>query len=278
MNLLSLPPLVNESDRKLILFLPFPGSLPKGNHSSSDYQVNETPTSTPPQPSEKSKKKKSKKNDSNNHQNKERDNHHQNNNSQNSKDLNSDTSSISSSSTSSSTSTLTNLASHVVNKICDACLKFEADIMKYRSEISQMKQIEADLRHKLDSSNQQSKNCLQAKHKECESLESRLQNIKSLRKTEQANYTELERTLREEQRKRQSLEAQLQNEKVARSKAEEKAQMNHRADCSDQCKQRRQQLDTEVKRLRRDIRAAEEAKVMADQETQRIEQKVGDRF
>lgn len=147
--------------------------------------------------------------------------------------------------------------------------------MKYRSEITQMKQIENDLRQKLDSSNQQVKSCLQAKQKECESLESRLQNIKSLRKTEQANYTELERTLREEQRKRQSLEAQLQNEKVARSKAEEKAQMNsHRMDCSDQCKQKRQQLDTEVKRLRREIKAAEEAKILAEQQGKRAEQKV----
>lgn len=252
-------------------FVSLLGSLPKGNNSSSDYQVNETPT--PPQPAEKSKKKKSKKNDSNN-QNKEKDSHHQNNNSQHSKDLNSDTSSISSS-TSSSTSTLTNLATQVVNKICDACLKFEADIMKYRSEITQMKQIENDLRQKLDCSNQQVKSCLQAKQKECESLESRLQNIKSLRKTEQTNYTELERILREEQRKRQSLEAQLQNEKVARSKAEEKAQMNnHRIDCSDQCKQRRQQLDTEVKRLRRELKAAEEAKVISDQQKLRDDQKV----
>lgn len=261
---------------KLYCSIVFSGSLPKGNHSSSDYQVNETSAPPPPQPhpSEKSKKKKSKKNDPNNHQNKEKDNH-QNNNSQHSKDLNSDTSSISSS-TSSSTSTLTNLASHVVNKICDACLKFEADIMKYRSEITQMKQIETDLRQKLDSSNQQVKSCLQAKQKESESLESRLQNIKSLRKTEQANFTELERTLREEQRKRQSLEAQLQNEKVARSKAEEKAQMNnHRMqDCSDQCKQKRQQLDTEVKRLRREIKAAEEAKILSDQQNKRVEQKV----
>lgn len=249
------------------------GSLPKGNHTSSEYQVKETSVSPPLQAAEKPKKKKPKKNDSNNHQNKEKDNI-QNNNSQHSKDLNSDTSSISSS-TSSSTSTLTNLASQVVNKICDACLKFEADILKYRSEITQMKQIENDLRQKLDSSNQQVKNCLQAKQKETESLESRLQNIKSLRKTEQANFTELERTLRDEQRKRQSLEAQLQNEKVARSKAEEKAQMNnHRMDCSDQCKQKRQQLDAEVKRLRREIKAAEEAKVISDQQTKRAEQKV----
>lgn len=161
-----------------------------------------------------------------------------------------------------------------MTKICDACLKFEADIIKYKSEISQMKQIENDLRQKLDFSNQQMKNCLQAKQKECENLESRLQNIKSLRKTEQTNFTELERTLREEQRKRQSLEAQLQNEKIARSKAEEKVQMIHRMDCSDQCKQRRQQLDNEVKRLRRELKAAEEAKASAEQQNKKHEQKV----
>ncbi|KAM7343944.1 macoilin isoform 2-T3 [Cochliomyia hominivorax] len=195
---------------------------------------------------------------------------------------NSDASSVSSSSSSTSsssssgasgnsaTSTISHLASKVVSKICESCLKLEADVKKYRSEISHMKQIENELRQKLDS-NMTTKSCLQAKQKECDELEKRLHELTNARHNDMLQLQTVERRLAEERRQKQSLDAQLNNEKKARKLAEEKAA---RPECSSQCKQRKQQMEEEIKQLRRDLKMAEEAKQMAEQHGRKWEQEL----
>ncbi|XP_067626671.1 macoilin-2 isoform X2 [Eurosta solidaginis] len=174
------------------------------------------------------------------------------------------------SATGSASSTISNIASKVVSKICDTCLKLEADVKKYRSELSHMKQIENELRQKLES-NLTTKSCLQAKQKECDELEKRIQELTNNRHSDMLQMQTVERRLVEERRQKQSLDAQLNNEKKARKIAEEKAS---RPECSTQCKQRKQQMDEEIKQLRRDLKAAEEAKQMAEQHGRKWEQEL----
>jgi len=162
------------------------------------------------------------------------------------------------------------LASKVVSKICETCLKLEADVKKYRTEISHMKQIENELRQKLDA-NLTSKSTLQAKQKECDELEKRIQELNNARHADMLNLQTVERRLNEERRQKQSLDSQLANEKKARKVAEDKAS---RPECSSQCKQRRQQMDEEQKRLRGDLKQTEEAKQLAVEHGRKVEQEV----
>lgn len=201
-----------------------------------------------------------------------------NSNNSNSNNNNNDASSVSSSTSSTSSSNQANqaaaaishIASKVVSKICETCLKLEADVKKYRTEISHMKQIENELRQKLDV-NLTSKSSLQAKQKECEELEKRIQELTNARHADMLSLQNVERRLNEERRQKQSLDAQLSNEKKARKAAEEKAA---RPECSAQCKQRRQQVDEELKRVRNDLKQAEEAKQLAVDHGRKFEQEV----
>lgn len=200
------------------------------------------------------------------------------NNSNSNNNNNNDASSVSSSTSSTSSSNQANqaaaaishIASKVVSKICETCLKLEADVKKYRAEISHMKQIENELRQKLDV-NLTSKSSLQAKQKECEELEKRIQELTNARHADMLSLQNVERRLNEERRQKQSLDAQLSNEKKARKAAEEKAA---RPECSAQCKQRRQQVDEELKRVRNDLKQAEEAKQLAVEHGRKFEQEV----
>ncbi|XP_055383322.1 macoilin-2 [Condylostylus longicornis] len=199
--------------------------------------------------------------------------YHHHNNHHHSKDShgNSDTSSnssTSSSAVSTASATITNLASQIVTKICDTCFRLEAEVKKYRAEISHMKQIENELRQKLDS-NVTTKSCLQAKQRECDELDKRLHEMQNTRQIDLMNLQNVERRLSEERRQRQSLEAQLNNEKKARKTAEEKAT---RSECGDVCKQRKQQLETEIKQLRRELKSTEEGKQTAEQQSRKYEQ------
>lgn len=133
-----------------------------------------------------------------------------------------------------------------------------------------MKQIENELRQKLDT-NLTTKSCLQAKQKECDELEKRIHDLTNARHTDMLQLQTVERRLAEERRQKQSLDAQLNNEKKARKIAEEKAA---RPECSSQCKQRKQQIEEEIKQLRRDLKLAEDAKQMAEQHGRKWEQEV----
>lgn len=137
-----------------------------------------------------------------------------------------------------------------------------------------MKQIENELRQKLET-NMTTKSCLQAKQKECDELEKRIHELTNARHTDMLQLQTIERRLAEERRQKQSLDAQLNNEKKARKQAEEKAA---RPECSSQCKQRKQQMDEEIKQLRRELKVAEEAKQMAEQHGRKWEQEVTENF
>lgn len=69
-----------------------------------------------------------------------------------------------------------NQTSQTVPQICESCLRLEAEVKKMRSDVGHMKQVEHDLRQKLDSG-ATIKSCLQAKQKENDELEKKLVNI-----------------------------------------------------------------------------------------------------
>jgi len=60
--------------------------------------------------------------------------------------------------------------SQTMPQICESCLRLEVDIKKFKNDIGHMKQVENELRQKIDS-HLTTKSCLQAKQKENEELE-----------------------------------------------------------------------------------------------------------
>lgn len=159
----------------------------------------------------------------------------------------------------------------VVPKVCDACSRLEADAKKLRSEIHSLKQGDNELRQKYDSNIGNLKSCLQAKQKEYDELQNKFQDLTTQRQQERQSMQTVERRLGEERRVRQSLESQLQNERKHRKQAEEKAA---RAECGESCKLKRQQLEMEIQKLRRELINSEDAKHNAETQNRTFEQEM----
>lgn len=161
--------------------------------------------------------------------------------------------------------------SPVVPKVCDTCSRLEADAKKLRAEINNLKQGECEMRQKYDSNTGNLKSCLQAKQKEHEELQNKFQDLTTQRQQERQSMQTVERRLGEERRVRQSLESQLQNERKHRKQAEEKAA---RAECGESCKLKRQQLEMEIQKLRRELINSEDAKHNAETQNRNFEQEM----
>lgn len=99
----------------------------------------------------------------------------------------------------------------------------------------------------------------------------RFQDLTTQRQQERQSMQTVERRLGEERRVRQSLESQLQNERKHRKQAEEKAA---RAECGESCKLKRQQLEMEIQKLRRELINSEDAKHNAETQNRTFEQEV----
>lgn len=158
-------------------------------------------------------------------------------------------------------------------KVCETCARMEADARKLRTELGQMRQNENELRQKYDSNTANLKSCLQAKQKEHDELQTRFQELTAQRQQERQSLQTVERRLGEERRHRQSLESQLQNERKHRKQAEEKA-ARASADCGEQCKLKRQQMDHDLRELRRELMSSEEGRTNAEKQNRNFEQEM----
>lgn len=158
-------------------------------------------------------------------------------------------------------------------KVCETCARMEADARKLRTELGQLRQNENELRQKYDSNTANLKGCLQAKQKEHDELQTRFQELTAQRQQERQSLQTVERRLGEERRHRQSLESQLQNERKHRKQAEEKA-ARASADCGEQCKLKRQQMDHDLRELRRELMSSEESRNNAEKQNRNFEQEM----
>uniref|UniRef100_A0A4Y0BES9 Macoilin n=1 Tax=Anopheles funestus TaxID=62324 RepID=A0A4Y0BES9_ANOFN len=163
------------------------------------------------------------------------------------------------------------VATVVVQKVCETCPRLEGDLKKLRTELSSHRQTENELRQKYDSNTNNLKACLQAKLKDYDELQNRYQEHCNQRQQERQNLQTVERRLGEERRHRQSLEAQLNNERKYRKQAEEKAA---RAECSEACKMKKQQMEIEIDKLQNELHNLDEAKLMAEKQARNYEQEM----
>uniref|UniRef100_A0A182SCQ7 Macoilin n=1 Tax=Anopheles maculatus TaxID=74869 RepID=A0A182SCQ7_9DIPT len=171
----------------------------------------------------------------------------------------------------SSTESAPPAATVIVQKVCESCPRLEGDLKKLRAELSTHRQTENELRQKYDSNTNNLKACLQGKQKDYDELQNRYQEHCNQRQQERQNLQTVERRLGEERRHRQSLEAQLNNERKYRKQAEEKAA---RAECSEACKMKKQQMEIEIDKMQNEMHNMEEAKLMAEKQARTYEQEL----
>ncbi|XP_037041721.1 macoilin-2 isoform X1 [Bradysia coprophila] len=167
------------------------------------------------------------------------------------------------------TSSNTQQTQPTVPQICESCVRLESEVKKIKSDVSHYKQVENELKQKIES-NSNAKSSLHAKQKENDELDKKLQELLSTRQIDRQSIQNCERRITEERRQRQTLESQLNSERKQRKLVEEKL----RTECGEACKQRKLQLEAECKQLRRELLLSDDCKKSIEQQNRNYEQEL----
>ncbi|KAF5270649.1 hypothetical protein FQA39_LY01387 [Lamprigera yunnana] len=135
--------------------------------------------------------------------------------------------------------------------------RLETDNRKLKSDLQNSRQSEQELRLQvahLTTSDKVSKGELSALQREIEELQSRLQSTSSSRQSDRQTISTLERRIAEERRLRSNCEAQLsqerKNRKQEEARAAQVAAQSSRGECTELCKSRRRELESEITECR----------------------------
>ncbi|XP_076372708.1 macoilin isoform X2 [Tachypleus tridentatus] len=173
------------------------------------------------------------------------------------------------------------LSSSVLNSAKDEhTLKLETDIKRLKADLQASRQCEQELRsqiHSLTVTERSFKEELSQLQQDNESLQSKLHNLVTARQQDKQLISQLEKRLQEERKLRNSIESTLASERKAK-KAEEAAAARAVAmtavkpDCTENCKNRRRDLENDVKQLRREIKLREDQMRQIEREAQSLRQ------
>ncbi|KAF5291422.1 hypothetical protein FQR65_LT01733 [Abscondita terminalis] len=143
--------------------------------------------------------------------------------------------------------------------------RLETDNRKLKTDLQSSRQSEQELRLQvahLTTTENVSKSEMSALQREIEELQSRLQIANNTRQTDRQTISSLERRIAEERRLRSNCEAQLSQERKSRKQEEARAAQvaaqSSRGECTELCKSRRRELETEVTECRSTQRWADE--------------------
>lgn len=169
-------------------------------------------------------------------------------------------------------------------------LRLEADIKRLKADLQGSRQSEQELRAQvavLAAGDRNQRNELSQLHLDNDELQSKLHGLVSARAADKQSMNALERRLAEERRARAGAEAALAAERKAK-RAEEAAaaralalahhhhqqqqQQHVKQECSDSCRARRRDLETEGKALRRELKLCEERVITYEREIQSLRQ------
>ncbi|PNF14428.1 hypothetical protein B7P43_G01700, partial [Cryptotermes secundus] len=162
------------------------------------------------------------------------------------------------------------------------CLRLEADVKRLKTDLQSSRQLEQDLRSQINtliSSEKSIKNELAQLQQDNDDLQSKLHGLVTARQMDKQIISQLERRLQEERRLRNSCEAQLAAERKAK-KAEEAAAARavamatatNKNECTESCRARRRDLETEGKQLRRELKLKDDRYLAAEREMQSLRQ------
>ncbi|XP_065582069.1 macoilin-like [Artemia franciscana] len=158
-----------------------------------------------------------------------------------------------------------NIASHKDEYV----QRLEIDVKRLKNEIQLNRQLENDLRNQiltLNTSERSARAELTQLQHDNDGLQNKLFGVVSARQADKTSLSSLEKKLQEERKVRTSLEAQLAQERNAKktednslTRSGNNAVSSKGGECTNEaCKLRRQNLEAEVKQLRRDLKVVEE--------------------
>lgn len=148
----------------------------------------------------------------------------------------------------------------------DHTYRLEADIKRLKADLQSSRQCEQELRsqiHSISVGERSLRNEVLQLQQDNESLQNKLHNLVTARQQDKQTITQLEKRLQEERKIRTLTENQLSSERKAK-KAEEAAaaravaMATARTDCTENCKSRRRDLESDIKQLRRDLKMRED--------------------
>ncbi|XP_072393968.1 macoilin isoform X1 [Diabrotica undecimpunctata] len=136
--------------------------------------------------------------------------------------------------------------------------RLETDVKKLRSDLHTSRASEQELRLQvasLTTSEKVSKGEISSLQRDVEDVQQRLQSALSTKSSDKQTISNLERRLAEERRLRSNLESQLNQERKSRKQEEARAaqvaaQQSSRGECTETCKVRRRELESEISELR----------------------------
>ncbi|KAK3924044.1 Macoilin-1 [Frankliniella fusca] len=155
----------------------------------------------------------------------------------------------------------------------DYCQRLEADVKRLKIDLQSSRQTEQDLRSQV-TTHQLAEKSIRCELAQCqkdnEELQAKLHVLVSARQADKQLMVQTEKKLTEERRLRSNVESQLAAERKAK-KAEEAATARavamaaaaaasaaNKSECTETCKARRRDLETENKQLQRELKLKEE--------------------
>ncbi|EZA58034.1 Macoilin [Ooceraea biroi] len=148
------------------------------------------------------------------------------------------------------------------------CRRLEADIKRLKSDLQSSRQLEQELRSQVNTllnGERQAKNDIQQLQLDNDQLQSKLHGVMAGRQLDKQMMASLEKRIAEERKQRAAYEVSLANERKARRAAEEARSAIPpppppliRQECTDACKNRRSQMEQDLKSLRRELKSKEE--------------------
>ncbi|XP_021939763.1 macoilin-1 isoform X2 [Zootermopsis nevadensis] len=162
------------------------------------------------------------------------------------------------------------------------CLRLEADVKRLKTDLQSSRQLEQDLHSQINtliSSEKSIKSELAQLQQDNDDLQSKLHGLVIARQMDKQTISQLERRLQDERRLRSSCEAQLAAERKAK-KSEEAAATRaiamaaavNKNECTESCRARRRDLETEGKQLRRELKLKDDRYLAAEREMQSLRQ------
>ncbi|XP_067215570.1 macoilin isoform X3 [Linepithema humile] len=146
--------------------------------------------------------------------------------------------------------------------------RLEADIKRLKSDLQSSRQLEQELRSQINTllnGERQAKGDIQQLQHDNDQLQSKLHGLVTARQLDKQTMSSLEKRIAEERKQRTACEASLISERRARRAAEEARSAIPpppppliRQECTDACKNRRSQMEQDLKNLRRELKLKEE--------------------
>ncbi|KAK5641717.1 hypothetical protein RI129_010264 [Pyrocoelia pectoralis] len=161
--------------------------------------------------------------------------------------------------------------------------RLETDNRKLKTDLQSSRQSEQELRLQvvhLTTSEKVVKGEMSALQREIEELQNRLQSVNNVRQADRQTISSLERRIAEERRLRSNCEAQLsqerKNRKQEEARAAQVAAQSSRGECTELCKSRRRDLESEVTECRSTQRWSDERIACLERENTSLAEQLRD--